>query len=130
MLPGLQSGLSALQSAQIGMDVVSQNLANAATPDYHRQVVDLRDREPVRRGPLWVGAGVDVERIRRIQDAIVQQQLVASTSLSAAQQAQLEVASQLEELVAGGSSPLHIRVQAFFDQLVELTSRPQDLSVR
>src|SRR5690606_15372576 len=63
-------------------------------------------------------------------DAIVQQQLVASTSLSAAQQAQLEVASQLEELVAGGSSPLHVRVQAFFDQLVELTSRPQDLSVR
>lgn len=129
MMPGLYSGLSALQAAQATMDTVAHNLANANTPEYHRQVVDLRDRMPVWRGKLAFGTGVQVEQIRRLQDTIVQQQLVDGSSQLAANRALLEAAEDLEGRITSGPQTLQFQMQHFFDQLTVLSSRPNDLAL-
>ena len=58
-------GLSALQAARTGLDVVAQNVANANTPGYHRQITRLVDKMPVELRGFFIGTGVEVGHIDR-----------------------------------------------------------------
>ncbi len=41
-MAGYDIGMSGISAAQKALNVIGNNLANAATPGYHRQQVDLR----------------------------------------------------------------------------------------
>ena len=56
---GLNIGLRALISSQSSLDVIGQNLANANTPGYSRQRVQLGASGMVFRHGLGFGTGVD-----------------------------------------------------------------------
>ena len=68
----LQIGRSALLTSQSALEVVGHNLANMATPGYHRQTVAIapvRSQE-IQQG-IFVGRGVTLEAItRRIDEAL------------------------------------------------------------
>ena len=49
-------GLSALRAQQLTLSVQGNNLANAATPGYHRQVAALASRTPLRDDRFGVGS--------------------------------------------------------------------------
>ena len=53
-------GLSALRSSQVGLDVISQNIANANTPGYHRQNVHLESLNVNLFRTQRIGSGVSV----------------------------------------------------------------------
>jgi flagellar hook-associated protein 1 len=61
-------GGSALQASQLALQVTGNNLANAATPGYSRQSVDLSPARPQNLGRFQVGTGVRVKDIRRMVD--------------------------------------------------------------
>jgi flagellar hook-associated protein 1 len=44
---GLQTALSGLEAAQAAIDTTGQNIANASTPGYSRQEVNLTERSPL-----------------------------------------------------------------------------------
>ena len=67
---GMGAGLAALRAAQLGMQTASNNVANANTPGYSRQRVELGSAFSYSvRGNLQVGTGVDVNGIGRMVDA-------------------------------------------------------------
>ena len=43
----LSIGYSAIRANQVALETISNNIANAGTEGYHRQVVDMRNRLPV-----------------------------------------------------------------------------------
>ncbi len=61
-------GGSALSASQLALQVTGNNLANAATPGYTRQSVDLSPARPQSAGRYQVGTGVRVKDIRRMVD--------------------------------------------------------------
>jgi len=67
----LDIGRSALQSAQFGLDVTANNIANVNTPGYSRQRAVQAARESVSMGGNFYGAGVSVESVERIYDAFL-----------------------------------------------------------
>jgi flagellar hook-associated protein 1 len=62
---GLYTGLSGVRAAQTGIDTTSHNVANAATPGYTRQRVELRAAHSYQSLAGPVGTGVVVEGIAR-----------------------------------------------------------------
>ena len=72
-MPALSIGFSALQVSQRLLDLTGENIANANTPNYHRQVADLAER--ILGAPT--GLGVEVKNLTRVvsrslEDAVTQ----------------------------------------------------------
>lgn len=127
---GLSTSLSALRAAQTSLDVVAQNIANANTPGYHRQVAILADKTPVQVQRLLVGTGVEVANIMRMRDAVVERALTSNISALEASSRRVDVLRQVESLLTPGEGSVHSRLQSFFNQLDQLASRPDDSAQR
>ena len=81
-LQGLQTALSGLLAEQQAVDVTGQNIANANTPGYSRQVAVLQTNEPMQIAALsptngeggQLGTGVSVATYTRIRNAYLDAQ--------------------------------------------------------
>ena len=67
----LRIGLSALLAQQRALATTSNNIANANTPGYSRQRVELSERTAERMGNDAVGTGVQAGNTRRVTDDII-----------------------------------------------------------
>lgn len=123
-------GLSALKAQQQTLSVLGNNLANAATPGYHRQRVELANRAPLKNDNFHVGTGVDVIRISRLRDSAVETALLRNSSETATSQQTLEIAKRIEALMTPGDATVHASLSNFFNRLEKMSNSPQDLTVR
>ena len=76
----MDTGLSALFSAQAGMGTTGHNIANASTPGYSRQQVLFAARRPSISRIGAIGRGVEVSSIRRVQDEFLANNMRVQTS--------------------------------------------------
>ena len=72
----LQIGRSAIMTSQAAMQVAGNNMANASTPGYNRQVARMAPSlvQHIGRGN-FVGTGVQMQRITRTVDTALQQRM-------------------------------------------------------
>ncbi len=92
----IQIGRSALVSSQVGIQVAGNNLANAATPGYSRQVLGLTPTRDQILSNYTAGRGVSIERIQRQVDEALEARLRAGLADEASAATRLDVLSQLE----------------------------------
>lgn len=123
-------GLSALRAQQQTLSVLGNNLANAATPGYHRQRVELANRAPLRDDNLHVGGGVDVVRIARLRNSAVETALLRNSSETATSETTLGIAKQIESLLTPGDATIHASLSNFFNRMENVSNAPQDMTVR
>ena len=76
----MDTGLSALFSAQAGLATTGHNIANASTPGYSRQQVLFAARRPRITPSGAIGRGVEVASIRRVQDEFLANNMRVQTS--------------------------------------------------
>lgn len=119
-------GYSALRAAQTGMDVVGQNLANANTPGYHRQSVLLSASRPIYMGGLEFGTGVEIGRIRRIRDRLLESMLSGNQSAIGENGALWDVTRNIESMLTPGAGSLDDRLEKFYTSMDALSARPSD----
>jgi flagellar hook-associated protein 1 FlgK len=111
----LNIGATALGASQLAIQVTGNNLANAATPGYSRQLASLASLRPDNYGNISVGTGVKVADVRRQVDDALQQRLwkaisdQASADQSNGSLGQIE--SMLDEL---GDRSLSNQLNTFF----------------
>ncbi|MBD8524754.1 flagellar hook-associated protein FlgK [Pseudomarimonas arenosa] len=74
----LSNSTSALLSFQRALQTISHNVANANTPGFSRQRVELSNRAGAPSGNGFAGAGVQVDTIRRLQDSFAVGRLLVS----------------------------------------------------
>ncbi len=67
----LDIGRSALLTAQYGLDVTANNIANVNTPNYSRQRAVHTPRESVSLGGNLYGSGVEIQGVERVYDAFL-----------------------------------------------------------
>ena len=99
-------GLSALHAQQLSLAVQGNNLANASTPGYHRQLANLAARAPLRSDNLSIGSGVEFSSIQRVQSSAIENALLRNTSETGYSQQTEDVSKQIESLLTPRSTGL------------------------
>lgn len=124
----LYIGQSALAASQLALQVTGNNLANAATPGYHRQRVDLATTQGQQIGPrLNVGRGVGVQEIRRLIDPALQTRVRQASAAENAASVGLSIMGQLETLTTDGTgrgNDLSGMLTRTFNAFSELANNP------
>ena len=115
-------GLSALQTSQFGMDIVSQNVANANTPGYHRQITHLEAVQTQLIRGRQIGAGVSVNFIERVRHQIIESQFTNAISDQHHVESRLNIEAQIEYSFTPGSGSIHERLDNFFNDITRLNS--------
>lgn len=135
-MPGLwgllEIGRRALSAQSTAMNVTSHNIANANSPGYTRQRVDLAATLPLKDiSGFLIGTGVSVAAIERLRDRFIDNQFRQTNSSLGSATMRQTVLSQIE---AGLSEPSENGIQAllsgFFNSFQELASHPEESSAR
>lgn len=120
-------GISGFQAVQQALNVVGNNIANAATEGYHRQDVDFRPADDTYLNDIMVGQGVAIEGIVRMVNTFLEGEIVDQESMIAQISRELEslktVESALGEL---SSSGLSTALDNFFGAMQDLAAHPTD----
>jgi len=120
-------GLSGLNAAQRALDVIGNNIANAATEGYHRQRVELSPTEDVYINGVYIGQGVEFEGITRLIDRFLDGQIVNQESTMAQIWRELEALRTMESTFGELSTDgLSTAMDNFFGALYELAAKPND----
>ncbi|MEE2936890.1 MAG: flagellar hook-associated protein FlgK [Planctomycetota bacterium] len=127
----IQQSAGALQLAQVGLQVVGNNIANANTPGYVRQQLQQAAAVAIRDGNLIRGMGVRPIGITQAVDkALTERMYAAKTDLVGAETLD-KAFSQLEELTTDlDNTGLSQQLSLFNNALHELASQPGDASLR
>lgn len=122
----LGTAMAGLHSTQVGIGVISQNVANAGTAGYVRRTVSNVDT--VSGGT--VGAGNP--NVQRLLDRIVQHQLFQETSGAAYTSARAEVFANLDQLYGapGSATALDTIYSTFTSSLQALQNDPSSYTNR
>ena len=127
----------ALQADQSALDVVANNVANANTPGYTREVPNWSENVPVEINGVRYGTGVTQTgptsvRDRVLEERIAQQQQAASGS--AARLAALDSVQGLFMPASGSSNSaagdIGSDITRFFDSFASLEANATDASLR
>lgn len=126
-----QIGRSGLAAAQLGIQTAGNNVANAATPGYSRQVATLSPSRDTQLGNLFLGRGVEVSAIRRQVDSALQARLLKGTSGESAASTDATVLSQVEASLNGlGDDNLSSDLSKFFEAWSTLSDNPTNTGTR
>ncbi len=131
LFSSLGLGLSSLNASQASLQTTGHNIANATTPGYHRQRVEQVSRRPQDFGNIQIGQGVELARVRRIVDDVLNQSLRNAQADAGSLGVQRQILERVEALVNEFSdSDLSTAFTEFFDSLQKLADRPEDGSTR
>jgi flagellar hook-associated protein 1 FlgK len=126
----LNIGMSALLAQQRALTTTSNNIANASTPGYSRQRVELVERQAERLGPGYVGTGVRVAEIRRLSDEAMLEQLRSTAAGFGRASAFAGLAEGVNSLFADTATGLPATLQSFVSALQDLSNDPLSTSSR
>jgi len=128
----LQIGRSAIVASQAAMQVAGNNMANAATPGYHRRTVHLAGaRDEIIVAGAFAGTGVQLQAIRREVDLALQARLRGATSEQHANFIDQRFLTALETLQNElTDNDLSSALSDFFNSFSELANNPEDHAIR
>ena len=127
----LQMASNALQADQIALQVTGQNIANANTPSYVREEVNLTPGPTQQIGSILLGTGVEVNGVTQLIDNYLTQRLRNAGSDESSTAAQQNAYTQLEEIVGAlNNNSLGTSMTNFFNSISNVLSDPSDLSTR
>jgi flagellar hook-associated protein 1 FlgK len=125
----LRIGLSALLAQQRALATTSNNIANASTPGYSRQRIELVERPVERLGNEYLGTGVQVALNRRLTDDIVADQMRTAAGAAGRSQALSELAAAVDEMMSGDTG-LNETMQSLMNALHDVASNPSSTASR
>jgi len=126
----LGSGVSALLANQRSLAVTSNNIANVNTEGYSRQRVEFGTKSPQFSGVGYIGRGVDVNSIERIYNGALVTEVRNTTASLNAELSLLNLAGQLDSLVADPNAGVSPVLQSFFDAMNDVADEPSSLPAR
>ncbi|MFM1887011.1 MAG: hypothetical protein RL026_2168 [Pseudomonadota bacterium] len=126
----LATGVSGLLAMQRALDVTSHNIANASTPGYSRQRVDLAAMEPQGAASGFVGRGVEIKSVQRAWDAMLVSQARTASSSYTRLETFASKAEALDRLFADAGTGLDATLQRFMDSVQGVANQPTSTAAR
>ena len=127
----LNIGMTALFAQKTALDIVGQNIANAATPGYARQRVDMQANRPQVYTYGAVGTGVDVKKIEHLTDEFLETQVRTAMSdmgtLNVLQSGYANLEAYFNELT---TCDISSSFDSFWRSMQDWNNNVEDLSTR
>ena len=121
------SGLLAMQQA---LATTGHNIANANTPGYSRQSVNLASMQAQFQNGSYIGSGVQVASVTRSYDQFIQAQLNSATADNSRYDFLQNYSTQVSQLLGDTQSGVSAQTQAFFNATQAVAANPTDLTAR
>ncbi|MBN2133952.1 MAG: flagellar hook-associated protein FlgK [Sedimentisphaerales bacterium] len=126
-MAGFDIALSGIDAAQVALEVIGNNVANAATEGYHRQRVEVVPASNTQSDGRAEG-GVEVAGVMRLIDQLLEREIIGQQSAYGQVSQELSVLSTLETTFGEFSEGMGLNesIDAFFDALRNLAAAPLD----
>jgi flagellar hook-associated protein 1 FlgK len=126
----LSIGVQALMASDAELQTTNNNIANANTPGYTREVVELQSvTTPGESGP-GPGQGVSIEGYQSVRDELLQNQIELETQAQGSANAQLSSLQQIQSVFTTSTNDIGTEMSAFFTSLSNLSTNPGDSTTR
>ena len=122
--------LTGLQAFQRALDTTANNVANAGTPGYTRQRVDIVTRPSQAFGDGFFGSGARVSGVQRIEDQFLNARVQTSTSDVTRLNSYLSLIQRVENVLSDSQGGLDNALQNFFNSLQDLSNDPASIPAR
>jgi flagellar hook-associated protein 1 FlgK len=129
ILTTLSIAAQSLKNQQAGIQTIGHNIANAATPGFSRQRVELLTELPSFQGGVMLGQGSRVAGIQRVVDRFLEAGLLTLNRDIGTAEAEQQALAAIQEIfpTTGG---IDQALSAFFGALSDLANNPGGLSER
>ncbi|SDG02499.1 MULTISPECIES: flagellar hook-associated protein FlgK [unclassified Duganella] len=126
----LSIGKSGLLAAQVGLSTTGNNITNANTAGYNRQVAIQGDTGTQYQGFGFVGTGTEIQAVRRYYDNFLATSLRNAEANQAALNTYSQQISQIDNLLADPTAGLSPALQDFFAGVQDATANPASVAAR
>lgn len=134
---GLNTALRGLEVEQTAMDVTSHNIANASTPGYSRQLVDIQTTDPFSSpemqapGAGQIGTGAQVTSVTRAHDDFIEQQIAYQNQAQAGQQSLSDTLGAIGQIYNDPTNQgFSTLLSSYFTSWQQLANNPSDNPTR
>lgn len=126
----LSIGQSALAAAQVGISTTGNNIANASTPGYSRQVVIQGAAQAQNFGFGFLGQGTEVSTIQRVYSDYLGVQAQSAQASSSGLGTYYTQIQQINNMLGDPTSGLSPALQSFFSGIQGVASSPTSIPAR
>jgi flagellar hook-associated protein 1 FlgK len=126
----LHTALSGIRAGRAGLDTAAHNVANANTPGYTRQRVEVATSYPYLSPQGPVGTGVTVTDIARVRDSFLDARLRGDLARSGELDVRADLLARAETVLGEPESGLTGELTEVWAAFEELALRPEDRATR
>lgn len=126
----LLTGLSGLTAFRNALNTTGHNIANVTTEGYSRQIVELDAQNPQLTGGGYVGSGVQSTTVTRLYDSFLATQFRNSSSATLELDSFLNLATQVDGVLADQNVGLTAALQNFFNAVQTVADDPTSIPAR
>ncbi|MBV7536897.1 flagellar hook-associated protein FlgK [Duganella sp. sic0402] len=126
----LSIGKSGLLAAQVGLSTTGNNITNANTAGYNRQVAIQGDTGTQYQGFGYVGTGTEIQAVRRYYDNFLSTSLRNAEANQAALNTYSQQIGQIDNLLSDPTAGLSPALQDFFSGVQDATANPASSAAR
>jgi flagellar hook-associated protein 1 FlgK len=123
-------GVQALDATQAALDATSNNIANANTPGYTREVAQLSENEENLSGGNVSGGGVTLEGVESVRDELLNLQIQQQTSLQNSADTVSSGFQSVQTLFSSTGNDIASALSAFSSSLAQLSASPTSTSAQ
>lgn len=117
-------GVSGLVAAQAALSTTSNNIANASTPGYTRQVAQFQPLPGQQTQYGYLGSGVTAASVQRQTDAYLNASVQTAQSVASEQAGYYSQVSQISNMLASSSTDIGSSLQTFFTGFQKVAADP------
>jgi len=126
----LSIAVQSLNAASGSLQATNNNIANANTPGYTRQVPILEELAPVNEGNFSAGSGVDLKGYQSVRDQLLQTQIQQETQAQSGANAQLASLQQIQPTFTTSTQDIGTEMSALFSSISSLSTNPTSSTSR
>lgn len=125
----------ALDADQAALSIVANNVANANTAGYTKQIASFQESAPVVINGITYGSGVTESEPSSVRDNVLEQRLSQQQQMASATSSRLASLNAIQGLFASASSTssggdIGTDLTTFFDSFASLEANPTDNALR
>ncbi len=127
----LEIGKRALLSQKFGLDVTSNNIANANTPGYSRREATFSETAPTYTYGNFIGTGVLSDKLRTFREEFFDKEVRNTLSRQSSYEADQKMVTRIESVLAEPSDTgLNELSNKFLNSFDELALKPESEALR
>ncbi len=123
-------GIQALNATKAALNATSNNIANANTPGYTREVPQFSENAESLTGGEVVGGGVTLDGIQSVRDELLNLQIQQQTSQQSSADTQSASLQQIQTNFASTGNDIASELTAFSQSLTQLSANPGNSAVQ